>query len=89
LHVVFAVDSAMSNSVAELNAFHQFAEQRLRTIEGASLEDCWEQWQSDQERREVQAAILEGLADAEAGRLMDLDTFDREFRQRHGIVGKS
>ncbi len=76
----------MLNSIAELHAFHRFAEQRLQLDAEVSLEECLEQWRADQERSVVQAAILEGLADAEAGRLHSLEEVDREIQERFGIV---
>lgn len=44
---------------------------------------------SNAEREEDLRAIQAGLADMAAGRTIPFDEFDREFRQRHGIMSRS
>jgi len=39
----------------------------------------------EKDRREAVAAIKRGIADAEAGRVTDAETFFREFEKKHGI----
>lgn len=39
----------------------------------------------EKDRREAVAAIKRGIADAEAGRVTDAETFFREFEKKYGI----
>ncbi len=76
----------MSTALLELNSFHQFAQDSLRTRdEDVSLEKLLEIWRAKTERDEVNAAIREGLADIEAGRYRPAAEVMEEFRQKHGI----
>jgi hypothetical protein len=77
----------MSKLVTELNEFHRYAVERAEEGGDVSIEECLDAWRAEQERREVVAHVQEGIADADAGRLTDLETFDREFRQRFNIPG--
>ncbi|MFN0018523.1 MAG: hypothetical protein ACKVP0_09705 [Pirellulaceae bacterium] len=76
----------MSTALQELNNFHQFALDSLRTRdEYVSLENLLEIWRAQKEREEVNAAIREGLADIEAGRYRPAAEVMEEFRKKHGI----
>lgn len=76
----------MSTALQELNNFHQFALDSLRTRdEYVSLEKLLEIWRAQKEREEVNAAIREGLADIEAGRYRPAVEVMEEFRKKHGI----
>jgi hypothetical protein len=78
----------------DLRAFKGFIEEKL-SHPGASLTldealGLWEyENQTEQEREETRRAIHQGLADVNAGRTRALDEFDREFREKHGLPGRS
>ena len=42
----------------------------------------------EKDRRETVAAVKRGIADAEAGRVTDAETFFKEFEKKHGIPSK-
>jgi hypothetical protein len=48
-------------------------------------EEIVRKWRAEREMEESCAAIREGLADIEAGRVQSLEDFDREFRERNGL----
>lgn len=75
-----------TSRTSQLAEFHRFVGKILDTesAEMISPEDVLSRWRQHQE---TLAAIREGLADIEAGRMTPLEDFDREFRQRHGIEG--
>ena len=76
----------MSTALQELNSFHQFALNSLRSRdEYVSLENLLETWRAQRERDEVNAAIRDGLADIEAGRYRPAAEVMEEFRKKHGI----
>ena len=76
----------MSTTLQELNSFHQFALESLRgRSEQIPLEQLLETWRATKEREEVNAAIREGLAHIEAGRLRPAAEDKEEFRKKHGI----
>jgi hypothetical protein len=74
----------------DLNAFRAFIDEQLANG-GATLTpfealDLWEiQNPTDEEREDTLAAIREGLKDADEGRVIPFEEFDREFRQKHGL----
>lgn len=66
----------------QLDDFHRFASDKLANG-GADL--SWDElfilWQSEYERDEVDAAIREGLADVEAGRVQPANEAMEEIRK--------
>jgi predicted transcriptional regulator len=70
-----------------LEKFHQFIGEQLQSDATAHMspEQALAAWR---ERQECIAAIQEGLADVEAGRVKPLDQFLAEFEARHGIAGE-
>jgi predicted transcriptional regulator len=76
----------MSTALQELNSFHQFALNSLRSRdEYVSLENLLETWRAQKDRDEVNTAIRDGLADIEAGRYRPAAEVMEEFRKTHGI----
>jgi predicted transcriptional regulator len=76
----------MSTALQELNSFHEFAVDSLRSRnEDVSLERLLAIWRARQEREEVNAAIRRGLADVEAGRVIPADQFLADFDKKHGL----
>ena len=78
----------------DLRAFKGFIEEKLSN--GGSdltLDEALVQWdienQSDEERQAVLRSIGDGLADVAAGRTRSFDEFDREFRSKYGLPGRS
>ncbi len=69
-----------------LASFHKFVERQLASeaIVLMSPEEALALWR---EEHETLAAIREGLEDVAAGRTKTLESFDRDFRQRHGVEG--
>jgi hypothetical protein len=80
----------MAVTQEQLDEFHRFASKKLSNGGG---ELSWEQliglWQLEnptaQERAEVNAAIREGLADVEAGRVQPFEEFEAEMREEFNI----
>ena len=76
----------MSTALQELNSFHEFALDSLRSRnEYISLENLLETWRAQKERDEVNAAIRQGLADVEAGRYRPAAEVMEDFRKKHGL----
>ena len=76
----------MSTALQELNSFHEFAMDSLRSQgEYVSLENLLETWRAQKEREDINAAIREGLADIKAGRYRPAAEVMEEFRKKHGI----
>jgi predicted transcriptional regulator len=79
----------MSVTLSELEDFHRFARQRLRTERAESLEELCDLWRiehpSAEERADIDAAIRQGLADIEAGRGRPAMEITDELLRKHGI----
>lgn len=76
--------------INDLMAFKGFIEDRLALADDVpTLEEALLDWeldnQTDAELRETIEAIREGLADAEAGRLVPAREGINEFRRKHGL----
>ena len=71
-----------------LESFHHFVGKQLQSGLAGMLspEQALALWREEQASL---TAIREGLADVDAGRITPLDEFDRDFRQRHGLKGKT
>ena len=77
----------MSTVLQELNSFHEFAADSLRSRkDDVSLERLLAIWRAKKEREEVNAAIRQGLDDVDAGRVVPADQFLAEFDKRHGLT---
>jgi len=78
----------------DLRAFRDFVDKQLANG-GAimTLDECLGLWdvenQSDQERDETLAEVLQGLEDLRAGRVRPFEEFDREFRKTHHLPPRS
>lgn len=57
-----------------------------------TLDDALAQWEvenrGEDDHEETRRAILEGLADVDAGRTRPLGEFEREFRARRGLPAR-
>lgn len=70
----------------EAEAFYQFLGATLSRGERETPpEKLLRTWRAERELAESCAAIREGLADADAGRVRSFEDFDREFRERNGM----
>lgn len=77
----------MSTPLQELNSFHKFALDSLRSRdEYVPLEKLLEIWRAREEREEVNAAIRQGLAEMDAGKGIPVDEFLAEFDRKHGLT---
>lgn len=73
-------------SPTDAEAFYNFLGHAIENGEGKTpLPALVRKWQAEREMEESCAAILEGMADIEAGRCRPIEEFDAEFRQRHGL----
>lgn len=79
----------MSIAHDELESFHQFAEQRLKSGGPQSLDELFDLWRiehpSDEEQADVHAAIREGLDDIEAGRFRPAADVMTELRAKYNV----
>jgi len=76
----------MAVTQGELNSFHRFATERLRTSEAElTIDDLVIEWDSMRNREQINAAIREGLADIDAGRTRPADQVTEELRRKHNI----
>lgn len=74
----------------DAEAFYQFLGATLSKGERETPpERLLRKWREERELAESCAAIHEGMADLEAGRLRSLEDFDRDFRQRNGLPPRS
>lgn len=82
-----------SNIDNELASFHEFVAIKLSEKKAdLSPEEVLDLWRDEhplvEEQDDATAAVMEALADMEAGDLgRPWEEFDREFRQRHGLDG--
>ncbi len=77
----------MSTVIEQIEAFHQYVlEQTQIDASAASLEDLFQRWYasrlSEAELEQSLRSLRRGLADADAGRLVDADVAIRETRAR-------
>ena len=77
----------MSTVIEQIEAFHQYVlEQTQIDASAASLEDLFQRWYasrlSEAELEQSLGSLRRGLADADAGRLVDADVAIRETRAR-------
>ncbi len=76
----------MTVNQTDLDSFHRFATQLLaHQREDISLEQIVEQWHAQREREETLSSIRRGIADADAGRVRELNEVDAEIRSRLGF----
>ena len=78
----------------DLEAFRGFIDEQLKKRGPApTLDEALARWEyensTEHKREEVRAAIRQGLADIDAGRVRSCEDFDRDFRARHGTVRPS
>jgi predicted transcriptional regulator len=69
----------------ELECFGRFAAEELDRGNVASLEQLVTLWRRAREREDVNAAIRQGLEEADAGRGRPLDEFLNEFCERNEV----
>jgi predicted transcriptional regulator len=77
----------MSTVIEEVEAFRQYVLEHSRTgSTGASLEDLFQRWYasrlSEADLEQSLQSLRRGLADADAGRLVDADVAIQETRAR-------
>lgn len=89
--IILAEDLTMSiQSPTDAEAFYQFLGATLSQGERETPpERLLRKWREERELAESCAAIREGMADLEAGRVRSLEDFDRDFRQRNGLPPRS
>jgi hypothetical protein len=76
--------------INDVRAFRSFLDEKLSNGEvSLTLDEALGLWEyenaSDEEREETQAAIRQGLADVESGRVEPIEEFDHKFRRAHGL----
>jgi hypothetical protein len=78
----------MSISQQEFDSFADFGRSRIVGSQGSglTLDDLVVEWESQQHRAEINAAIREGLADADAGRYRPAREVVTELRAKHGLT---
>ncbi len=78
----------MAITQADLSNFHQFACAKLASDKVETMHELFDLWlmryPSQQEQTDTMAAIREGLADVEAGRIHNFDDVNAEIRVAHG-----
>ena len=77
----------MNTVIEQIEAFHQYVlEQTQIDASAASLEDLFQRWYasrlSEAELEQSLRSLRRGLADGDAGRLVDADVAIRETRAR-------
>ena len=89
--IIVAEDLTMSMpSPTDAEAFYQFLGAPLSHGERETPpERLLRKWREERELAESCAAIREGMADLEAGRVRSLEEFDQDFRQRNGLSPRS
>lgn len=79
----------MSLSQSDIDNFHLFASQELpHCAPDSGLEDLLNKWQIQREQQEALASIRRGIADADAGRVHDIDTVDSQIRAKLGFPAR-
>ena len=79
----------MGISAEDFESFTHFGRSLLGSEKGPlSLDDLVVQWESVRNRDQINAAIREGLADANAGRHRPAQQAMAELRQRHGLTSQ-
>ena len=77
----------MSSTREDLESFHQFAAARLTSgASASSLDDLFMEWRDLHAREEINRAIRQGLADADAGRSTPADEAMETIRQQFGFA---
>jgi len=76
--------------INDVRAFRSFLDEKLSSGEASlTLDEALGLWEyenaSDEEREETRAAISQGLADVESGRVEPVEEFDQRFRRTHGL----
>ena len=65
----------------DLDSFHSFATHQLAQAgRDLTLDDLISQWNAQREHADTVASIRQGVADAEAGRVHDLNEVDAKIR---------
>lgn len=75
----------MSVAEMELKSFSEFVAEQIERDDTLSLQQCFDRWLAKRERAETIAAVREGVADAEAGRVYSLEEVDAEIRKKYGF----
>ena len=77
----------MAVSISDIEAFHQFALGRVSDAGGESLtfEDLFVEWDSHENRDEINAAIRRGIADVDADRTRSAGEFAKELREKYKL----
>lgn len=79
----------MSTAHDQLDAFQQFAVQKVDAGEAQSLEELFDLWRLEhptpEEQAEIHDAIRQGLADIKAGRYRPADAVMRELRDKYNL----
>lgn len=75
--------------VNDPRAFRDFLDATLIDREDLTLDEAFEMWHfentTEEERQEALEAIRQGLADIDLGQVRPIESFDRDFRERHGF----
>ncbi len=79
----------MSTAHDQLDAFQQFAVQKVDAGEAQSLEELFDLWRLEhptpEEQAEIHDAIRQGLADIKAGRYRPAVAVMRELRDKYNL----
>ena len=76
----------MSITAEDFNSFAEFGRNRLHSGQAIqSLDDLVVEWESLQNRDEINKAIREGLADADAGRHRQATEVMSDLKRKHGL----
>ena len=76
----------MAITKEDLQDFTQFADGKLVGGSAESLQELVLQWEAARQREEVNVAIQQGLAEADAGLGLPLDEFMDEFRKKNNLA---
>lgn len=75
----------MSLTHDEIDRFAEFGHAQLSSAAVASLDELLVAWDSHCRRDEINAAIREGIADADAGRVQPAREAIAQLRQKFGL----
>ena len=79
----------MSITTNEFVNFADFGRSRLEVeVNGLTLDDLVVEWESHQNRSEINTAIREGLDDAKAGRHRPADEVMADLQKKHSLSTK-
>lgn len=79
----------MTVSQQDLDSFYQIASERIRDVGVETPEELFDLWNllhpSGEAQAEIDAAIVRGMKDIEAGRHRPAREVTEELRKKHGI----